>query len=159
MASITFKNLRNTNQNRDKYTYTDLFLDMSVDNVQAINNFSRTQTTGKDIKVAYDLNAIKNSLTNLFNTLPGERLLLPDYGADLRQYVFEPITELRARSIAREIQTSISKWEPRVKITGLDVIGIEETNEYDITITLAVPFLRESLNIRSLINRSGFTII
>jgi phage baseplate assembly protein W len=114
----------------------------------------------KDMKVAYDINAIKNSITNLFNTLPGERILLPDYGCDLRQFVFNAVTDMATKHIGRIIETSITKWEPRVRIVNINVDGYAETNEYIIGLILEVPFLSrgETLKLSGLLNRQGFTV-
>jgi phage baseplate assembly protein W len=156
MASIILNTLKNKAKNEDNYTYTDFFLDLQEDNVKS-SNFIYTTGTNRDIKVAYDLNAIRNSLRNLFNTVKGERYLQPEYGSDLRRYIFEPITERTGSAIASEIKQSINNWEPRVKLTGLQVYGYEDRNEYEITISLAVPFLTEPLNLKGLLNRQGFS--
>jgi phage baseplate assembly protein W len=113
------------------------------------------------MKIAYDLNAIRNSIKNLFNTIPGERLLLPDYGCDLRQYIFENVTDSTAKAIGRTIQRSIKQWEPRVKVINIDVAAYVSTAQYEITLVLEVPFLQpgETFNIAGLLNKQGFTVV
>jgi phage baseplate assembly protein W len=115
---------------------------------------------GRDMKVAYDLNAIRNSIINLFNTLPGERILLPDYGCDLRRFIFEPITDSTSRLIGRTIKTSIEQWEPRVVLVNINVDAYISRAEYEVTLVLEVPFLQrnEKLNIAGILNRQGFRI-
>jgi len=160
MASINFNNLKNTNYSQKSYTYTDLFLDFTQEPFESVIGNRYISGSGKDMKVAYDLNAIKNSIVNLFNTLPGERILLPDYGCDLRQFIFETVTDSNARFIGRTISKSIEKWEPRVKIVNINIDGYEDRNEYEITLILEVPFLKkgEKLNLKGLLNRQGFTV-
>jgi phage baseplate assembly protein W len=115
---------------------------------------------GRDMKVAYDLNAIRNSIINLFNTLPGERILLPDYGCDLRRFIFEPITDSTSRLIGRTIKTSIEQWEPRVVLVNINVDAYISRAEYEVTLVLEVPFLQrnEKLNVAGILNRQGFRI-
>ena len=50
------------------------------DNVK--NYFLKMNNDGKQ--------AIKSDLIHLLLTTPGDRLYLPEFGADLRRYIFEP---------------------------------------------------------------------
>lgn len=160
MASINFNDLRKENYKEERYTYADLFLDMEQEPFEVVIGHRTIKGAGKDIKVAYDLNAIKNSIVNLFNTVPGERILLPDYGCDLRKYLFEPVSESDGLEIGRTIKRSIEKWEPRVAVISITVDVYEDTNEYVITLVLQVPFLgpKEKLNLKATLNRQGFVI-
>jgi phage baseplate assembly protein W len=160
MGSINFNNLKNTNLSQKNNVFTDIFLDLAQEPFEYLIGNRTIQGNSRDIKVAYDLNAIKNSLVNLFNTVPGERFLLPDYGCDLRQYVFEPVNEFVARRIGRDIVRNLEKWEPRVKLVNISVDGYKERGEYEITLKLDVPFLRrnEPLSLTGLLSRQGFRI-
>ena len=61
-----------------QFIYSDLALDLAID--QKVTPGYKPGTVPKnDIKASKDYNAIRNSLTNLFNTLPGQRFLFPDY--------------------------------------------------------------------------------
>ena len=77
MSSINFNTLQDTSTNEDNYSYVDFYLDFAEDPIGSAANFQSTIGNGRDIKVAYDLNAIRNSLKNLFNTIQGERFLIP----------------------------------------------------------------------------------
>lgn len=159
MASINFSNLKNPNKSSTNYTFVDLNLDMSEETISTRTaSWTNVNNQSKDIKVAYDINAIKNSLINLFNTMPGERLLLPDYGSDIRQFIFEPITEATGRSLGYAIKDAIEKWEPRVTVLNLNIVGKPDQNEYDITMIMYIPFLKEKLDLRSILTRNGYIV-
>ena len=160
MSSINFNSFKNVNYSQKKNTYTDMFLDMDQEPFEILIGNRRVSGNGRDMKVAFDLNAIRNSINNLFNTLPGERLLLPDYGCDLRQYIFEPISESNARFIGRTITQALKQWEPRVTLVNMNIDAYIERAEYDITLVLEVPFLvrGEKLNLTGTLNRQGFRI-
>ena len=161
MGSLNFNSFKNTNYSQKRNTYTDLFLDLASEPFEISIGNKSISNNGKDIKVAYDLNAIRNSIVNLFNTNPGDRILLPDYGCDLRQYIFERVSETMAKFIGRTIKTSIEQWEPRVIIVNINVDAYVDTQEYVINLKLEVPFLEkdEKLNISGLLNQQGFTVI
>jgi len=158
MASINLNNLKQKSNNLDSYTYTDFHLDISLGYSVDEKTISYNDKSGRDIKIAIDMSAIKNSLRNLFNTAPGERILLPDYGCDLREYIFSQITINRGKSLRRTIIEGIQRWEPRVKIGNVRVFGKPSTNEYEIDIKLYVPFLEGAINISSILTESGYTI-
>lgn len=160
MGSINFNTLKNTNYSQKNYIYTDIYLDLIEEPLEINIRNQSNNGKGRDMKVAYDINAIKNSITNLFNTLPGERLLLPDYGCDLRHYIFEPITETNAMFIGRTIKRAISQWEPRVKIVNISIDAYIDDQQYVIIITLEVPFLQTDhvINLEGILNKQGFTV-
>ena len=83
--------------------------------------------------------AIKSDLIHLLLTNKGERLYLPDYGANLRQYLFEPNdTEVQGK-IKNEIQTAISKYIPNLKVDEISLNSGEAgqiRNEHHVLVTI-----------------------
>ena len=158
MGSINLNKLKNTSKSVDNYTYVDLNLDMTQEKIGTrTGNWTTTTDSSKDIKVSYDLNAIQNSLVNLFNTAPGERYLLPEYGSDLRKYVFDNVSEAGGRMIGENIKDSIEKWEPRVRILNINIVGKADQNEYNITLNLLIPFSQTKFSLRGVLNQEGYT--
>ena len=73
------------------YVYKDLFLDLNV--AYSYNTRLNRQESIKDVQALYDVNAVKNSVMNCFITSPGQKILNPEFGLDLRRYVFEAISD------------------------------------------------------------------
>ena len=48
-----------------------------------------------DVVVSRDASAIKQAIQNLLLTNKGERLMNPEYGSDIRRYLFEPLDMVR----------------------------------------------------------------
>jgi phage baseplate assembly protein W len=65
---------------------------------------------------------INSSLEILFTTATGERILLADYGCDLKPYLFEPLTTTMKTLIADKIKTAILYYEPRIKVEAVELI-------------------------------------
>jgi phage baseplate assembly protein W len=69
--------------------------------------------------------AIKADLMHLLLTNKGERLYLPSFGANLRQYLFEPNESEVQSNIKEEIQTAISQFIPNLQVNEILVTGGE----------------------------------
>jgi uncharacterized protein len=66
---------------------------------------------------------IDQSLSVLFATRPGERIMLPGYGCDLRRFLFRAIDSSTAAEIKDAIGTAILRWEPRITVNSITVDG------------------------------------
>lgn len=152
--SIKIDSLANVAQNND-VKYTDLRLDFEYRYTQNSEFLKRGELI--DLKVDYDLNAIKNSIRNIFLTNRGEKLLNPYFGIGLTNFVFEQVSESTAKTIGDAIVDNINTFEPRVKLVKVNIIAKEEDNSYQINLIIAVPQLKlESVNLTGILNNDGF---
>jgi len=112
-------------------TYVDLHLDLKAS--ENIGLGLNSVETG-DIFVDVDLEAIKNSIRNIFTTKKGQKILNPDFGVSLDQYLFNSITTTNGRAIANEILRGITKYEPRISVSNINVTPDFESNLYRIEV-------------------------
>ena len=75
---------------------------------------------GKTVEMVEDEVDIKQSLRILLSTMQRERVLLPDFGMDLKDMVFEPLTTSTATSITGRIEQAILFYEPRIILDGIN---------------------------------------
>jgi len=85
-----------------------------------------------------DNEAIKADLMHLILTNKGERLYLPDFGTNLRKYIFEPNDSLTFGDIKGEINESVKKYLPKLKIK---TITVEESNESEYTSIVRIDYI------------------
>jgi len=88
--------------------------------------------------------ATKNNLINFFLTNPGERPLNPLFGAGLREFIFEQITEDNLNFLREDINDKLSIYFPNIIVNDLLVTGQSDTNQ--ITVTLKYTVLNTSIN-------------
>jgi phage baseplate assembly protein W len=62
---------------------------------------------------------IQASLKILLGTAAGERFLVPDYGLDLREQLFEPLSTTMTTLLKDRINVAILVYEPRIRLTSL----------------------------------------
>lgn len=85
-----------------------------------VDNDLNKQNDG-DVDVQKDVQAIINSLTNIINTRPGSRRMLPTFASTSYWILFEPIDAETARRLAESILEAIEIWEDRISVTGFDI--------------------------------------
>tara|TARA_R110002020_G_scaffold2354_3_gene10946 strand:- start:730 stop:1218 length:489 start_codon:yes stop_codon:yes gene_type:complete len=137
------------------YLYKDLFLDLDnkVSYVPQLNK----RTTLRDVQGLFDLNSIKNSIKNILLTSPGQKILNPEFGLDLRRYIFEPITTFSSYQIKADITNSLPDMEPRIRLDSVTVVPVPDRQEYYITLQIDVPALNiYGLSLKSLLNSTGY---
>lgn len=158
MGSLSINGIKKQSATETGYLYVDLHLDLEND-YKIRSNFSKSTTKLIDIKVDYDEYAIKNSIIALFGTSPGQRLLNPEYGLRLEQFIFLPVSKVRAMSIGTIIKEGIERWEPRVTVEQIVINPVEDDNRYDISLDLFIPSLGKPVGIDSeLVQYQGLTV-
>jgi len=82
--------------------------------------------------------AIKNNLINFFLTNPGERYLNPLFGAGLRAFIFEQITNDNLDFLREDINSKLNTYFPNITINDLIVSGQVDTNQVTVTLNYSV---------------------
>lgn len=126
----------------DNVLYRDIDLDVQL-------NTKNCEQTNKDydvytVKQLIDINAVANSLNNIFTWTQGERVLDPEFGTNLRKVLFEGITAQNSELIRAEVRNAISKYEPRIQIQDIyDISTTDDTenNTVQMRIVYSVPTL------------------
>ncbi|WP_255768576.1 GPW/gp25 family protein [Pseudarthrobacter sulfonivorans] len=69
---------------------------------------------------------IRQSITTILDTQPGERIMLPSFGCGLLRYLMEPNTLGTRTSMEQDIVQALSQWEPRIRLTNVAVTPGED---------------------------------
>lgn len=80
----------------------------------------RFDPTTKQLLMVADEPDIEESLRILFSTTPGERVMNPAYGCDLRHLVFGTLNEHTLTDIRERIRKAILFFEPRIILHRVD---------------------------------------
>jgi phage baseplate assembly protein W len=81
-----------------------------------------------------DERLIKNDILQLLLTVPGERVMRPDFGVNLRNFVFEQLTPNDLASLRIEIELAITIHEPRVVVESVALERDDDNNQMRIEI-------------------------
>lgn len=102
-------------------------------------------SVSKSVRVVSDEEDIQQSLEILLSTRLGERVMLPRYGCDLNEFMFESITTSFKTFITDLVRTAIIYYEPRIKLEKIDLNG---SNDLDGLILINVQYVVKSTNSR-----------
>ena len=83
----------------------------------------------------------KANIINVLSTKQGERLARPEFGTNLEELLFEPMSQQLETDIREEINSAINRSLPYVKLVELNVGREEERRLAAVEITFTTPFL------------------
>jgi len=95
---------------------------------------------------------IKQNFKMLILTNPGERVMIPDFGVGITQYLFENFSDSTFLDIENRIKQQVAKYLPVVILGSINFDSSDQdANKLGVSITYQVP----ALNIKDLLE---FTI-
>ncbi len=70
--------------------------------------------------------SIRQSIYMIIYTVPGERLMRPDFGCQIHDLIFDPANKQTAIIAERYVRDALERWEPRI---NLDQVSVEASQE------------------------------
>jgi len=119
--------------------------------------FSTLDTNSKQQEFA-DVALIERDLYNHFNTLPGERVMMPTYGCNIWNLLFEPFDEATVQAVIAEA-TRVVQTDTRVVLQNIQVTEFSQGIMVQITLlyqpygvinTFSVEFDQNAISLDSL---------
>ena len=79
--------------------------------------------------------AIKYNLLNYFLTNKTERYLNPNFGGNLRAFIFQQITNGNIEGLKSDIQSQLKTYFPNVNVDSLNIDFITDENQISVALT------------------------
>lgn len=99
-----------------------------------------------DVKLVSEEDDIRESLSILLSTSPGERIMQPSYGCGLRSMIFESISEGSVTELKDIVERAILFFEPRVT---LNAVNVDTERVYDGVLEIILDYTVRATNSRS----------
>src|SRR3954452_23638804 len=64
---------------------------------------------------------VRQAIQIILGTNPGERVMRPDFGAGLRDFVFESIDATTMHRLQTRVREALVDWEPRIDVVAVEV--------------------------------------
>ena len=106
-----------------------------------------------DVGIKKNNAAVIQSCLNILRTNHGERPFDYNFGANLRAYLFENMSNTTAANMATSIEVALINYEPRIRVLNVNIQTKLEDNEVFITVTGQVVSNNEIIDISTTIER------
>jgi phage baseplate assembly protein W len=64
---------------------------------------------------------IRESIRIILGTRRNERVMRPDFGAGLEDFVFEPVSPTTIAALQKRVEEALIDWEPRIDVDKVEV--------------------------------------
>jgi len=125
---------------RSGVVFTDLAMPLRI-------NQAKTQYV-----VNLNFGAVDKALHNIFEWLPGQRILDPEFGNKIYRFVSEIISDVTSKNIAGGIRQMFNS-EPRVQLKKVEVTPDPAQNQYSVNIEYYIPLLNQTDSTEFVIKR------
>ncbi len=101
----------------------------------------QTTEEGRIAESAYEED-IREAVLIILGTAKGERVMRPDFGCGIHDFVFASINTANMTLIESTVREALTMWEPRIEVTGATIDTAESAKgkllinlEYKVRIT------------------------
>ncbi len=115
-------------------------------------SFTKNPAT-KDVARLFDVQAIKRAVKNIILTNKYERPFNPDFGCNLRGFLFENITEPLLVIIKDRVAMAIEKYEPRVSVEDVVVKNSSDPNGINIQVSFLINGVENPITVSTFLQR------
>jgi len=105
-----------------------------------------------EIREADYVESIKQSVHIILLTAKGERMMLPEFGTNIRRYLFEPLNQTIREIIRTEIINALYEWENRIRDIEVEFTDTVNSGVLCVTVNYSIPDLNVKDNMRVTIN-------
>jgi len=97
------------------------------------------------VRMTSDEEDIRASLIILLGTAAGERFLVPEYGIDMHELLFESLSTTMQTYLKDRVKTAILIHEPRINLLSLE---LDTSAQYDGRVSIIVEYEVRATNSR-----------
>lgn len=95
--------------------------------------FPFKKSAGGYLRKDQNFAAIKGQVKQILRTERGERVMLPDFGVKLKQFLFEPLDQNTTAQIKESIVYALAKYAKDVEVINIDVFEDTRTGNEDLS--------------------------
>jgi uncharacterized protein len=75
-----------------------------------------------EVGLTTDDNEIQQSIYIILSTARGERVMRPEFGCGIHEYIFAPSNNVTAAAVEVEVKDALTRWEPRINVKTVKAI-------------------------------------
>jgi phage baseplate assembly protein W len=90
---------------------------------------------------------IQDAIWIVLSTSLGERLMRPDFGAGVHEYVFQSNSDVMRTLLKSAVNEALLKWEPRIELTNVSVQEGDQPSQVRVSIDYRIRTTNELFNL------------
>ena len=83
----------------------------------------------------------------ILSTVPGERVMRPDFGCGMWDQLFEPISARTLGLIEQAVRDALGRWEPRIDVDRVEAAGDPGTGIVQIALAYRIRATNDTRNL------------
>lgn len=90
---------------------------------------------------------IDAAIRMILSTVPGERVMRPEFGCAMWELVFAPITPGTLGLVEQTVREALERWEPRIELDRVQAVGDARTGTVSIQVAYRVRTTNDTRNL------------
>lgn len=99
---------------------------------------SLSKDTQGNIRISENVDAVIGAIDNILRTRRGERVMLPEFGSDLSDMVFELADQDLFDRFSSKLMETLSSWDDRVIVNSINARIHPDSNLVDLKISFSI---------------------
>jgi phage baseplate assembly protein W len=111
-------------------------------------SFPTSVTPAGTIRLITGSEEIDASIRMILSTIPGERVMRPEFGCRMWSLIFAPLTAGTLGQIEQYVREALDRWEPRIDVDRVIAVADQESAEVKIELDYR---MRATNDVRNLV--------
>jgi phage baseplate assembly protein W len=111
-------------------------------------SFPTSITPAGTIRLITGSEEIDASIRMILSTIPGERVMRPEFGCRMWNLIFAPLTPGTLGQIEQYVREALDRWEPRIDVDRVTAVADQESAEVKVELDYR---LRSTNDVRNLV--------
>lgn len=111
-------------------------------------SFPTSVTPAGTIRLITGAEEIDAAIRMILSTIPGERVMRPEFGCRMWSLIFAPLTAGTLGQIEQYVREALDRWEPRIDVDRVTAMADQESAEVKIELDYR---LRATNDVRNLV--------
>jgi len=87
-----------------------------------------------DIQVDTEIDAVINSIQNIFRTFQGSRRMVPSFAMPIYNMLFEQLDDITLNNLENMFFQALERWEDRIYVNNLNLIADHDNHRIDVNL-------------------------
>lgn len=84
-------------------------------------SFPISLSGSRGLQLTHYGNEIEQAIQIILGTIPGERVMRPEFGSRLHELVFEPLNQQTIDRARQFVRMALERWEPRIELKDVKI--------------------------------------